>query len=62
MRKAFHIIRGTKGIEDYYLEVSRRSLRVPILWKNPSLDNLITMLSPSGMISIKSILMELGWM
>lgn len=60
MRKAFHIIRGTKGIEDYYLEVSRRSLRVPILWKNPSLDNLITMLSPSGMISIKSIFDGVG--
>ena len=60
MRKAFHIIRETKGIEDYYLEVSRRSLRVPILWKNPSLDNLITMLSPSGMISIKSIFDGVG--
>lgn len=60
MRKAFHLIKGAENIEDYYLEVSRRSLRVPILWKNPSLDNIMTMLSPSGMISIKSIFDGVG--
>lgn len=60
MRKAFHLISGAENIEDYYLEVSRRSLRVPILWKNPNLDNLMTMLSPSGMVSIKSIFDGVG--
>lgn len=60
MRKAFHLLNGSEEFEDYYLEVSRRSLRVPILWKDPSLENLLTMLSPSGLISIRSVFDGVG--
>lgn len=60
MLKAFNLIRGNEDFQKYYLEVSRRSLRVPILWKDCSIENLMTMLAPSNLISIKSIFDGIG--
>lgn len=48
------------NMKTYYLEVSRRSLRVPILWKDYSLENLLTMLSPSMLIPIASVFDAVG--
>lgn len=55
MKKAFDMMYGNTDIKTYYLEVSRRSLRVPILWKDCSFDNLLTMLGPSRLITIRAI-------
>lgn len=60
MQKAFNLISGSEKIECHYLEVSRRSLRVPVLWKDLSVENLLTMLSPSKAISIQSIFDGIG--
>lgn len=60
MQKAFNLISGSEKIECRYLEVSRRSLRVPVLWKDLSFENLLTMLSPSEAISIQSIFDGIG--
>lgn len=42
-------------VRTHYLEVSRRSLRVPILWMNYSFEYLINMISPSKHISLMTI-------
>ena len=60
MKKAFELISGHEEIECHYLEVSRRSLRVPVLWKDLSFENLLTMLSPSELISLQSIFDGVG--
>lgn len=62
MKQAFDLMfaHDCRDIETYYLEVSRRSLRVPILWKDYSLENLLTMLSPSILIPIASIFDAVG--
>lgn len=60
MLKAFALINGNECFQKHYLEVSRRSLRVPILWKDLSVENLLTMLSPSNLISIQSIFDGVG--
>lgn len=60
MKKAFDIINKNENLKSYYLEVSRRSLRIPVLWKDPSFVNLLTMLSPSKRISLKSIFDGVG--
>lgn len=61
MKQAFDLLTANaQEIKTYYLEVSRRSLRVPILWKNYSLENLLTMLSPSMLITIASIFDAVG--
>lgn len=60
MKKAFDIVNKDERLKSYYLEVSRRSLRVPILWNDPSFINLLTMLSPSKRISLKSIFDGVG--
>lgn len=56
MKKAYDSIYqdGKGNIKDSYLEVSRRSLRVPILWLNSSFENYINMISPSKLITIQS--------
>ena len=53
MKRAFDIM--YKDISTYYLEVSRRSLRVPILWMSSDFSNFINMISPSKMISLKMV-------
>lgn len=58
MKQAFDML--FDDIETHYLEVSRRALRVPILWKNYSLDQVIDMISPSKMVSLSSVFDGLG--
>ena len=61
MKQAFDMLPGSKiNIKTFYLEVSRRSLRVPILWKDYSLKNLLTMLTPSMLIPIASVFDAVG--
>lgn len=61
MKQAFDMLPVSKiNMKTYYLEVSRRSLRVPILWKDYSLKNLLTMLSPSMLIPIASVFDAVG--
>lgn len=61
MKQAFDMLPVSKiNMKTYYLEVSRRSLRVPILWKDYSLENLLTMLSPSMLIPIASVFDAVG--
>ena len=60
MKKAFDALSHDNNIKTFYLEVSRRSLRVPILWKDFSFDNLLTMLGPSKLITLRSIFDAVG--
>lgn len=60
MQKAYQLCFGKQCIENSYLEVSRRSLRVPVLWMDTRFETLLGMLSPSEMISIKSIFDGVG--
>lgn len=60
MKKAFDIINPDQDIQTYYLEVSRRSLRVPVLWMDPSFAILLDMLTPSKIISMLSIFDGIG--
>lgn len=60
MKKAFDKLNEDESIKSYYLEVSRRSLRVPILWMDMELSTVLDMISPSSMISIKSIFDGVG--
>lgn len=60
MKQAFDMLFNDPQIKSYYLEVSRRSLRVPILWKDYSLDVLLTMLGPSQLITLRSIFDSVG--
>lgn len=55
MMKAFNLLYKKEDIEVHYLEVSRRSLRVPILHFNHSFETIMGMVSPSKMISLVSI-------
>lgn len=55
MKKAFDILFKNDNIESYYLEVSRRSLRVPTLWMDDSFENMLSMLSPAKLVTLKSI-------
>lgn len=58
MKKAFDIL--YTDMETHYLEVSRRSLRVPILWLNCKLDHVINMISPSKQISMSMLFDGVG--
>ena len=61
MKQAFDMLPDSNvNIKTFYLEVSRRSLRVPILWKNYSLKNLLTMLTPSMLIPLASVFDAVG--
>ncbi|MFR0544738.1 glycosyltransferase [Limosilactobacillus reuteri] len=55
MMKAFNSLYNEQNIEVHYLEVSRRSLRVPILHFDHSFKTIMGMISPSKMIPIISI-------
>lgn len=54
MKRAFEICIPNPTVEISYLEVSRRSLRVPLLWKNADFDSLLDMLPPSKRITMEA--------
>ena len=58
MKEAFDSLYS--DVNTQYLEVSRRALRVPILWKNLEFDYLIDMLSPSKFVSLAMIFDGVG--
>ena len=60
MKKAFDLLNKKEDICSHYLEVSRRSLRVPILWMNYELSHIIDMISPSKLIPIRTIFDGVG--
>ncbi|UNL42963.1 glycosyltransferase [Ligilactobacillus agilis] len=55
MKKAYDLLYPNANIKSHYLEVSRRSLRVPILWLDNNFATILGMVSPSKRISIRSI-------
>lgn len=58
MKKAFDILYD--DVETNYLEVSRRSLRVPILWMNPEYEYVMEMLPPSKQVTLTNIFDGIG--
>lgn len=58
MKKAFDALYN--DVQTHYLEVSRRSLRVPILWMNYELSHVVNMISPSKLISLTTIFDGVG--
>lgn len=60
MKNAFEILYHNSNIESEYLEVSRRSLRVPVLYLDSRLETLIDMISPSKLISLEMIFDGVG--
>lgn len=60
MKNAFDLFYANEEVETYYLEVSRRSLRVPVLWMDCEFSTILNMISPSKLISIKSIFDGVG--
>lgn len=58
MKKAFDALYN--DVQTHYLEVSRRSLRVPILWMNNELSHVINMISPSKLVSLTTIFDGVG--
>lgn len=58
MKKAFDALYD--DVQTHYLEVSRRSLRVPILWMNYELPHIINMISPSKLVSLTTIFDGVG--
>lgn len=55
MLKAFKLLYANEDIEIHYLEVSRRSLRVPILHFNHDFKTIMGMVSPSKIVPLISI-------
>lgn len=60
IKKAFDLCFANTDIKTFYLEVSRRSLRVPILWMDCSFNTILNMLSPSKLISLETIFDGVG--
>lgn len=58
MKKAFDILYN--DVNTYYLEVSRRALRVPVLWMNYEFEHVIDMISPSKLVSLATIFDGIG--
>ena len=58
MKKAFDVL--FDDVQTHYLEVSRRALRVPILWMNYELKYVINMISPSKLVSLTTIFDGIG--
>lgn len=55
MKKAYDLLFVNDKVRSYYLEVSRRSLRVPILWLDASFETILGMVSPSKRVSLRSL-------
>lgn len=60
MKKAFEHFNIDKNIQSYYLEVSRRSLRVPQLWMNPEYVDIVKSFSAASMHNIRGFFETLG--
>lgn len=60
MKQAFDYVNRQKQFHTFYLEVSRRSLRVPILWMDSSFDTVMNMLSPSKRFPISVLFDGVG--
>jgi len=60
MKKAFDLLYHDEHITTHYLEVSRRSLRVPILWIDHKLSTVIDMISPSMYLPLRTIFDGVG--
>ncbi|MCR5294934.1 MAG: hypothetical protein K6E30_07160, partial [Lachnospiraceae bacterium] len=60
MKEAFDICCGEGGIRSAYLEVSRRSLRVPTLWLHCRYEWLLDMLTPSMRVPLSSFFDGIG--
>jgi predicted HAD superfamily hydrolase len=51
---------GKGKIHSHYLEVSRRSLRIPVLWMDASLSSVLDMVSPSALLPLRTIFDGVG--
>lgn len=60
MKQAFDLCINDPKIKTYYLEVSRRSLRVPTLWIDFNYKNILNMVVNAKLITIISIFDNLG--
>ena len=58
MKKAFDSLYPV--VDTYYLEVSRRALRVPVLWMNYEFEHVLDMISPSKLVSLSTIFDGVG--
>ena len=59
LKRAFEAM-GSKGFDSHYLEVSRRSLRVPLLHRIGTLDALVDVMPPSRIVSVDAVFDTLG--
>ena len=55
MKRAYEVMIDDSEIETYYLEVSRRSLRGPILWLDSKFETIINMISNAKLITLTNI-------
>lgn len=60
IKLAYEACISDKSIETYYIEVSRRSLRCPILWMDSSNDAIIKKLTNAKLVSLESIFDGIG--
>ena len=60
MKQAYEACIDDKDIETRYLEVSRRSLRGPILWMDCSYETILKMVVNAKLVSLESIFDGLG--
>lgn len=61
IKKAFDVVNHEDtGISSSYIEVSRRSLKIPLLWKNCTLNNVIQNLSAISVIKITGLFEGMG--
>lgn len=60
MKKAYDICIEDHSIETKYLEVSRRSLRGPVLWMDSSFETILSMVVNAKLVSMASIFDGLG--
>ena len=58
MKRAFDSLYS--DIETHYIEVSRRALRVPILWMNYEFEHVLDMISPSKLVPLSTIFDGVG--
>lgn len=60
IKKAFDIFNKNNEIKTHYLEVSRRSLRVPVIWKNPGYNEVMDIIITSKLVHIQTIFDNTG--